>query len=196
LDGFTSADLRDCIRTSHGAVLAGLLTVEYDPTNVGPILDPLAARCQSALAQAGAEVLFTVMKSVQKCRNAILKGKITGVLPAACATFDPKTAAKIAKVDAKAATTITDACSDAAVTALKACTPDQTSAPAAAACIVATHTQAADDPTVSDPADLLDYEYATAPVCGDHVVDQPAEECDGPDDTLCPGLCAADCTCP
>ncbi len=34
------------------------------------------------------------------------------------------------------------------------------------------------------------------PFCGDGVVNQPSEECDGPDDAACPGPCQADCTCP
>ena len=31
--------------------------------------------------------------------------------------------------------------------------------------------------------------------CGDNVVNQPDEECDGSDDDACPGLCQPDCTC-
>jgi hypothetical protein len=33
------------------------------------------------------------------------------------------------------------------------------------------------------------------PVCGDNAVNQPNEECDGIDDTLCPDGCRQDCTC-
>jgi hypothetical protein len=33
------------------------------------------------------------------------------------------------------------------------------------------------------------------PACGDSVVNQPSEECDGTDDAACPGLCESDCTC-
>ena len=35
-----------------------------------------------------------------------------------------------------------------------------------------------------------------AAVCGDGRLNQDEEECDGRDDTLCPGECAADCSCP
>jgi len=31
--------------------------------------------------------------------------------------------------------------------------------------------------------------------CGDNIVNQPSEECDGTDDASCPGLCTQDCTC-
>jgi cysteine-rich repeat protein len=196
LDGFTTADLIDCIVTSHNAILDDLLTVEYDPTNVGPLM-PAVVPCQSALGQAGARVLFTVVKSVQKCRNAILKGKLPGP-PTACATSDPKTLATITKVRDKAVATIMASCSDADAATLKACTPDQLTAPTAATCLVQAHTDAADNPNSAAPADLLDYEYATgtAGVCGDNVVNQAAEECDGSDDLVCPGLCLPDCTCP
>ena len=153
LDGFTTADLIDCIVTSHNAVLDDLLTVEYDPTIVGP-LSPSQAQCQSALAEAGARLLVTVMKSVQKCRNAILKGKITAVPPAACATLEPKTATKIAKVRAKILDLVADTCDDPTAATLKACTPDQTTGPSAATCIVDTHTDATDEtPTPVPRAD-------------------------------------------
>ncbi len=195
LDGFTSADVQDCMLITHSTAVDDLLAVEYDPTVVGPLVDGGEVRCQQAVAKAGAQMFFTVLKSVQQCRNAILKGKIL-VAPEACATLEPKTAAKIAKVGTKAQDTILASCSDLQVTTLKLCTPDQLTAPGAAACIVGTHTSAADDPNVAAPADLIDYEYATQPVCGDQVTNQPAEECDGPDDALCPGLCEAACTCP
>src|SRR5262245_6277689 len=34
-----------------------------------------------------------------------------------------------------------------------------------------------------------------APVCGDRIVNQPTEQCDGSADGACPGRCQADCTC-
>ena len=34
------------------------------------------------------------------------------------------------------------------------------------------------------------------PICGDDMVNQPSEECDGTDDEACPGECMEDCTCP
>lgn len=34
------------------------------------------------------------------------------------------------------------------------------------------------------------------PFCGDNMVNQPSEECDGPDDALCPGMCTPQCRCP
>jgi cysteine-rich repeat protein len=195
LDGFTTADLQACMHDSHSTIVDDLMDVEYDPTLVGP-LDPTQIRCQQALMKAGSLVVSSVLKNVQKCRNAILKGKIIGIPPAACAGLEPKTQAKIAKIATKAQLLIESSCDDPTVTSLAACTPDQATATGTAACIISTHTNAADNPIVSAPADLIDYEYATAPVCGDHEVNQAVEVCDGPDDGVCPGLCEPDCTCP
>src|SRR5207244_9633089 len=36
---------------------------------------------------------------------------------------------------------------------------------------------------------------ARRPACGEYSVNQPSEECDGSDDSTCPGRCLADCTC-
>lgn len=35
-----------------------------------------------------------------------------------------------------------------------------------------------------------------SPVCGDGIVNQTTEQCDGADDSSCPGSCRADCACP
>ena len=35
-----------------------------------------------------------------------------------------------------------------------------------------------------------------APRCGDNIVNQPTEQCDGLDSAVCPGQCLANCTCP
>ena len=35
-----------------------------------------------------------------------------------------------------------------------------------------------------------------APICGDNVVNQPSEQCDGTDAAACPGQCLPGCTCP
>ena len=37
---------------------------------------------------------------------------------------------------------------------------------------------------------------AVGPICGDGVVNQDSEVCDGADDAACPGECMEDCTCP
>ena len=49
------------------------------------------------------------------------------------------------------------------------------------------------DGTVADSMSLLD---GPPPACGDGVVNQVGEACDGADDVACPGRCDASCTCP
>src|SRR5262249_2017200 len=63
------------------------------------------------------------------------------------------------------------------------------------------------DTTSADNADYNSREAATGRpqviltticttcVCGNNVVDQPTEQCDGTSDALCPGLCQANCKC-
>jgi hypothetical protein len=44
---------------------------------------------------------------------------------------------------------------------------------------------------------LVEAQHRTFPPrCGDNVINQAGEECDGTDDTACPGQCLPDCTCP
>src|SRR5439155_4043774 len=67
------------------------------------------------------------------------------------------------------------------------CPPAPTAAaPTAAAPTAAAPTAAA--PTAAAPT-------AAAPRCGDNVVDQASEQCDGADSASCPGACRADCIC-
>ncbi len=42
---------------------------------------------------------------------------------------------------------------------------------------------------------LVCVEDCPAPFCGDGVLNQASEECDGTDDAACPGLCLANCSC-
>ena len=45
--------------------------------------------------------------------------------------------------------------------------------------------------------DMGAYEFRLPPPsCGNNVLDQPNEQCDGTDDSACSGQCRTDCTCP
>ncbi len=52
-----------------------------------------------------------------------------------------------------------------------------------------------DDGTIGDSLTLVKGEPPPAPRCGDGLVNQGAEECDGADHPACVGPCALDCTC-
>jgi hypothetical protein len=195
---FTSTDLVNCITESHenaidggNAVTAGadsLIDIEWGTTTANS--NSANQKCQQAIDKNGGKVFSAVLKAVQKCRNAINKGTLTGVTPANCATADSKTNATITKAQSKASAGITGKCLDGDITALDVCNPNATTAAGAAACIVSTHTLAADNSAVT-ASDMIDFEYATPAVCGDGAKNQLTEECDGSDDSACPGQCGA-----
>ena len=51
------------------------------------------------------------------------------------------------------------------------------------------------DGTVGDTMTLVKGAPPPAPVCGDNLVNQPSEQCDGADHTACVGACLPDCSC-
>lgn len=186
-DDFTLADLKACIKGSHDAFADDLLALQYDATLMGPLGDNL--KCQAEVAKQSAGMATCLLKSVSKCRDAIMKGKAGGV-PDLCATQDQKTVAALAKCQSKLTAGIAKKCTAQQITDLKVCTPDQTDAGAAATCLIDAQRLEIDTPAINVPADLIDYEYATrGGLCGDNIVNHPNEECDGPDDSACPGEC-------
>jgi hypothetical protein len=190
-DGFTADDLDDCMRTSHDAIVAKMLALQYDATLAGPLSKERLA-CQREVAKQSAAFTACVLKSVQTCRALVMKGKLPGVPAHLCATDDAKTAARIAKCRSKLLDGIGSRCSDADVANLAVCTPDTSAVDDAGTCLVDAHTVLIDGPAIDVPADLIDYEYAVrGGLCGDGVVNNLAEECDGNDDAACPGACGA-----
>ncbi len=234
-NGFTVTDLEDCIESSHtllmtglcsggtntgescttiadcpdqgaGTACQGIIPTEYDPSVTGP-LTGATLKCQSAVSKNSIKFLTSLMKAVQKCRNALLNCKqvspapgvtqtvckLSGVAPQDCATGDQKTKDTVDKARDKAVAAIEKACSDASidVPALKLCTSDAATASDAATCEVQVHQDLADNPDPGAISDLIDYEYAQPGICGDNHANPPGEECDGVDDAACPGLCGA-----
>lgn len=188
-DGFTTADLADCMKTSHDGFITSAMVLLYDST-LPPTLSSDDLKCQAEVAKQGAALATCVLKNVSKCRDALLKGKPLGVPPDFCATDYDKSAAAISKCQQKLTDGIAKKCSAAQITSLKICTPDQTDAAGAATCLVDGETVLLDGPEIIVPPDIIDYEYAVrGGLCGDNVVNNLNEECDGPDDSACPGQC-------
>ncbi|MCC6849510.1 MAG: hypothetical protein IT294_13495 [Deltaproteobacteria bacterium] len=187
-DGFTTADLQLCMKDTHDAFVTAAMALAYDATVTGPLGDDL--KCQTEVAKQTTGFSSCVLKNVSKCRDAILKGKPLGVPPDYCATNDPKTSAAIQKCKDKLTAALEKKCTNPQVSTLKVCTPDQTDAAGAATCLIDATTVLTDGPEIIVPPDLVDYEYATrGGLCGDNVVNNLNEECDGPDDSACPGQC-------
>lgn len=187
-DDFTTADLQSCMLTAHDAMVTSILNLAYDSMVTGPLGDDL--KCQAEIGKQTAGLAACVLKSVSKCRDALLKGKPIGVPPDFCALNDPKTSAAIQKCKDKVTAGIAKKCSNAQISTLKVCTPDQTDAAAAATCLNTATNVLLDGPEIIVPPDVIDYEYAVrGGLCGDNVVNNLNEECDGPDDSACPGQC-------
>ena len=186
-DGFTLVDLQNCIATSHEESVDHLIDVEFGTTANMPLPTNLRL-CQAAVAKAGGKLTVAVLKAVQKCRNDINRGKITGIKPVDCATADPNTTHAVAQAEAKARASILAKCTLDDVNALDICEPPYVILDDAIDCIIDAHRDAADtpDPTQSD---LIDFEYAEQPICGDGVRNTVDEECDRDDDDACPSQC-------
>ena len=187
-DGFTTADLQLCMKSAHDAFVSAAMDLAYDPTVTGPLAGDL--KCQAEIGKQTAGLAACVLKNVSKCRDALLKGKELGVPPDYCATLYPKASAAIQKCRNKLTDGIAKKCTDAQISTLKVCTPDQASAATAATCLIDATTTKLDGPEIAVPPDVIDYEYAVrGGLCGDNVVNNLNEECDGTDDTACPGQC-------
>lgn len=187
-DDFTTSDLQSCMTTAHDSIVSSIMNLAYDPTVTGPLTTDL--KCQTSVAKETASLTACVLKSVAKCRDALLKGKPLGVPPDYCAANDPKTSAAIQKCKDKLTAGIAKSCTNTQISALKICTPDQTDTAGAATCLISAATTLLDGPEIIVPPDAIDYEYAVrGGLCGDNVVNNLNEECDGPDDSACPGQC-------
>ncbi len=207
-------DLSGCVGGVALEIGEGHVALIYGSSSSSSGLSSAAASCQATLAKSAVKLVATVVKGVSKCRDAINKGKSSGS-PLECATADEKLVAKIAKAEAKFGSGIAAKCSDAGVTELDICglgVGGVTSVGDATACLLAASREISD--AVNLPADrtyaarsLIEAAYPREAVCGDNSVNQLpgnhlllGEECDGSDDSACPGECMPpgdlfECTC-
>jgi len=150
-------------------------------TTIGP-LGGTVLKCQVAIVSFATKFLLSSLRAIQKCRDRINAVKLVWN-PDEC-QLEPKTAWKIGKAFDKLARLLPKKCTDADIAALDVCNPQATTVASAVSCLAAQHTTIA--------ADLIRFEYADPPKCGDNFANQPGvEECDGSDDTACPGACGA-----
>lgn len=188
-DGFTLADVQDCVVSGHEASVDSLINVEYNTTTP---LDSLTLRCQKAIGKNSGTLVRRELKALQKCRNAVDKGKLA-IDGTTCRTADSDTATAIAKAESKARAGVASRCTAPEVQTIGICAD-----PACAAlcttcdptcvgnCIVASHGSGVDQ--------MIGFEYPVPPpppICGDNQRNQLDEECDGTDATNCPGQCGA-----
>lgn len=190
-DGFTANDLAACIRDSHEAIVEQMLELQFEDGRTGP-LPKEALACQREVAKQSLAFTGCMLKAVQKCRNKRLQEALPSVPPHLCASDDVRTAATISQCREKLHDGIAAVCSDATIAGLAVCTPDAATVAAATSCLAAAYASRIDGAAIDVPPDLIDYEYAVrGGLCGDGKVNNLAEECDGADDSACPGRCGS-----
>src|SRR5690606_18484954 len=111
-DGFTLADLKECIQTSHEDFITEVLDIQYDTTLVSPLASA-DLKCQAEVAKQSLALTSCILKNVSKCRDALLKGKALGVPPDFCATDYGKASSAIDKCRAKLTAGIAKKCQSA-----------------------------------------------------------------------------------
>ena len=210
----TADDIGTCV-SGLTATTSGTITdlvFGSIPTDSG--LSKATLGCLSAASKGTTKLVGAIQKGVVKCRDLINKGKVNGN-PATCTTNDAKLAGKIAKATNKLTSGLAKKCTDAAVTELDLCgqgTGAVTTVAGAGACLVASASEVTDSDQPSagrtySSISLIDAAYPPTATCGDGVVNkipEPflllGEECDGDDDSACPGSCLPpgdvfECTC-
>ncbi len=216
---FVNDDLEACIFVTHRNIADGLFDLQYGANGDDAVLsfegqgnDAATAKslgkCQKELSKNGQKFVKTILKEVQKCRNGLLSGKVSGFAPTECANnlVEPKAKAKIDKTETKMREKIAGKCDDTMIGLMDVCGAQPTE-PLATDCLVDAHRNASDNPDQNGPTDLVDVEYITRAFCGDGIANDalagaaldvgtfsygsPPEECDGADDEACPGQCGA-----
>ncbi|HEY2776084.1 MAG TPA: hypothetical protein VGK20_18735 [Candidatus Binatia bacterium] len=176
-----------------------------------------AQSCLDAIVGAMPKAASSMAGAVSKCRVAQLSSESPVVLPNACATDDQKTSDSVAKAQAKLTSAIDSSCTNADVSSLDLCKAGiagTTTTDAAKTCLsdaleqAAISVENAEDRPLAGSSIINGAYPKTSPArCGDNVVNQlpnqfapNGEECDGTDDSACPGLCLPpgdtfECTC-
>jgi hypothetical protein len=180
-------------------------------------LDSEASKCISGLAKAAPKAAFKLANTVSKCRVKQLGQATPPFQPENCVTADEKTAAKVSSDTTKFLDAVEKSCTPAAITQLDLCgqgVGTVVGVAGAQACLGDLLVEASYSIEDQDQRDFVNasiinaaYPATAAPRCGDGLVNQGAsqffllgEECDGDDDSACPGECLPpgdlfQCTC-
>jgi hypothetical protein len=208
------SDIGACTRALVELASADLIDAVYGSINNASSASPVALSCLSSASKATQKLLKTAAKGVSKCRNSINSGKVLGD-PKACSKADAKVAGKIATAEQKVRDAVTASCSPAALAELDLCGAGVgaiATVTDAQNCFILAGREVADSSDVPAarliaPVSVIDAAYPAPAVCGDNTVNQLpnpflllGEECDGTDDSECPGQCLPpgdtfECTC-
>jgi hypothetical protein len=193
-------DVNECVSALTDDVTNAFVAAVYGSITSASGLTSGPAKCLSSISKSASKLGATALKTSNKCRANINKGKLT-VAPDNCLTADPKSADKVAKAEAKLAKTIDGKCTDGDIALLDICgngvagTADKAEA---TACLTAQARQlfVASALTYGDrSATVPSLEEAVYPPiarCGDGLVNglqgqfnQYAEACDRENDAAC-----------
>lgn len=198
----TSDDIAACVDTltrQAASELATAMAGDLPPLS----LSGSALVCQRRIVRRTRRLAAISQRILTRCRNAILSGS-SARSPSECATKDPSFVTRVGVLTSKLAATVENSCSEADIAALDLCGAGVggiTTREAAADCLEGAareivDTTAAPDARAFSRITLIEASYPPSPVCGDSRVNQIAnpflplgEECDGSDDSACPGEC-------
>lgn len=199
----SAADAGDCVTLLSTSASLAAVDAVYGDLRAMDSIHGAAVKCLSGIGKGFGKIVGTVQKGVGKCRDSINKGKII-LNPSACLSSDAKLLAKVAKMETKLASSINSKCTDADILELDLCGQGAggvADRAAATSCLLEAAREIAassDNPGLRSygSVSLIDAAYPPEAICGDNVVNQAmtahlllGEECDGSDDSACPGAC-------
>jgi hypothetical protein len=199
----TGTDIGQCVGDVTSGVSDAMVDLVYGSISNADALDKDTSKCLGTISKSAAKLMGTIAKGVVKCRGNILDEKLVGV-PSDCTSIDTKLVDKTAKAVGKLESGIAKKCTDAQILNLDLCGSGvgaTLSVADAQACITAAVKEVSDSAEL--PSDrsyssrsFVEAAYPPVASCGDNVVNQVrhnflqlGEECDGTDDSACPGEC-------
>ncbi|HXC52072.1 MAG TPA: hypothetical protein VN634_14390 [Candidatus Limnocylindrales bacterium] len=217
-DMFEPEDFSACMVTpDSGAaevVAEDVVTNLFGTLDGAPALSATATACLESLEKSVPKTITKLAGTLSKCRLSQLTADNATILVNRCATDDEKTADSIASTITKFRDGIASKCTDGDIAELDVCGGGVTTVAGAQDCLsqmVGEASYSIDPPGTRTyaPVSVINAAYPGASLagCGDNVVNQKAnpfalngEECDGTDDSACPGACLPpgdvfECTC-
>lgn len=210
-------DFATCMAGMGKSNAETLIEMVYGSIDQSSGISAGAAKCLAAIARTLPKSAGKMVKAVSKCRNIQLGADPALIAADTCATDDAKTAESLAKELQKAGDSIGKFCTDDTIRELDICGAGPggiNSLADARIClgdVLAESAYSIDDAETRQyvRVSLINAAYAGTlrARCGDNVVNQipnqfllAGEECDGTDDSVCPGECAPpgdvfECTC-
>lgn len=210
----TPSHIGECTAAIAEQAGSDLIDSMYGSLTNASSVSASAQSCLAAASKSGQKLTKAVAKGVAKCRASLDKGSTIGD-PKSCASVDAKTIAKSEKAEQKLRDAIAAGCTLSDLGEIDICGAGVggiVTIEDAQNCLVAAAREVADSSEVPvnrlyAPVSVIEAAYPPSASCGDDNVNQAphpylllGEECDGADDSACPGNCLPpgdlfECTC-